>query len=421
MSFLVSARSWTFAFALLVRPVIAQGPPGYYDTVDLSSAQSLRATLHAVIDDHQRFPYTSTSTDTWNILESADQDPANGTRIRDLYRNRSYAKVGGGNNDYDREHLWPRSYGIPDDDGRNYPFTDCHHLFLCDSAYNAARSNKPFQDAGPGTSEYPIEGGTSGVFPGNANWSTGSFTTGRWQVWSDRRGDVARALLYMDIRYEGGVHGVTGFSEPDLILTDDRNLIASRNTGANESVAYMGILSTLLTWNRLDPPDTNERRRNDIVSSFQGNRNPFVDHPEWAAILFGSAWPGSFDVYGMGCIGSTGQFALLFGAGQPLIGQTFNVGLVGVPSLAPAVLNLDVQRRAIDLSAAGLAGCTALVLPVFGVFATANASGSIQLPLGIPASGSLLSTTIHAQWVAIDTNGRGLVLSNGGSLTFGRL
>ncbi|MEO0324434.1 MAG: pre-peptidase C-terminal domain-containing protein, partial [Myxococcota bacterium] len=113
-----------------------------------------------------------------------------------------------------------------------------------------------------------------------SNWRDGN----SWEVWSSRRGDIARAMFYMDLRYEGGTHGVTGAREPDLRLTDDTSLI--RTTGTNASVAYMGLLSTLLAWHAEDPVDDRERDRNDVVYGYQGNRNPFVDHPEWVACLY---------------------------------------------------------------------------------------------------------------------------------------
>lgn len=260
-------------------------PPGYYDTVDPSTPATLRATLHAVIDDHTRYPYTATTTDTWNILELADQDPANSTHILDLYRNRSYAKFGGGTGPYNREHTWPNSYGFPNDGPTNYPYTDCHHLFLCDVGYNGDRANLPFGNCTPGATERVTDvndgqGGGSGVFPGNSNW----FTASSWQTWSGRKGDVARAIFYMDVRYEGGTHGVSGAAEPDLIVTDNPALIVT--TGGNASVAYMGLLSVLVQWNAQDPVDDRECAHNDAVYGFQGNRNPFIDHPEWVNALF---------------------------------------------------------------------------------------------------------------------------------------
>ena len=73
-------------------------------------------------------------------------------------------------------------------------------------------------------------------------------------------------MFYMDVRYEGGLHGVTGHSEPDLILTDNEALIAASNTGSMESVAYMGMLTVLLEWHAQDPVDVREIARNEAVS-----------------------------------------------------------------------------------------------------------------------------------------------------------
>ena len=138
------AQIHVLSFLSLTAVAVAQAPPNYYQSVDASSAGTLRATLHEVIDDHQRFPYTSTATDTWNILELADENPTNAGKILDVYRNGSYNKAGGGNNKYNREHTWPKSYGFPSDGSSNYAYTDCHHLFLCNSSYNSSRSNNPF-------------------------------------------------------------------------------------------------------------------------------------------------------------------------------------------------------------------------------------------------------------------------------------
>lgn len=260
-------------------------PSGYYNAVNTSSASNLRATVHTVIDDHKRFPYTSTATDTWDVLDFADQDPLNTSRILDIYKNASYAKAGGGNDYYNREHTWPKSYGFPTDVSSNYPYTDMHMLMLSDSSYNSSRNNKPYGKCSSSCTEYPTQsyagaGGGSGVFPGNSNWANSSI----WQTWGKLKGNVARALLYMDVRYEGGTHGATGAAEPDLRLTDDLSLITT--TSSNTSVAYMGLLSTLLQWHAEDPVTEAERLRNDAIYSYQGNRNPFIDHPEWVACVY---------------------------------------------------------------------------------------------------------------------------------------
>lgn len=286
-------------FALLF-----QAPAGYYATVDASTPTSLRTALHAVIDDHVRFPYTAASTDTWDILELADQDPANAGNIVDLYRNQSLPKQGGGAGAYDREHTWPNSYGYPNDSSTNYPYTDCHTLFLCDTSYHASRSNLPYRFCLASCLEKDTAltngvGGGTRIYPGNSNWRSGSSTTGTWETWRGRRGDVARALLYLDVRYEGGTHGTTGAAEPDLVLSDDKALITASNTGSNLSVAYMGIRSVILAWHLEDPPDARERNRNEVVASFRTNRNPFIDQPEWVECVFvGTCSVGSGYCYG---------------------------------------------------------------------------------------------------------------------------
>ncbi|MEM8930351.1 MAG: endonuclease [Acidobacteriota bacterium] len=262
----------------------------YYASVDPTDATTLRTTLHAAIDDHITFPYTSSSTDTWDILELADQDPTNASNVLTIYENSSDVKFGGGTGAYNREHTWPRTYGFPDN-SNSLPYTDTHHLRLSDGDYNSARGSRLFGTCNAGCTERATQtnagfGGVGGGYPGDSNWFTGSDGSGgTWEVWNHRKGDVARSMLYMDIRYEGGIHATLGWAEPDLVLTDTTGLI--QGTGSNTSgTAYMGRLSVLLAWHAADPPDADEQRRNDVIYFHQGNRNPFVDHPEWAACLF---------------------------------------------------------------------------------------------------------------------------------------
>lgn len=178
--------------------------------------------------------------------------------------------------DWNREHLWAKSYGVDADVVCNLAYTDLHHLRPSESSMNESRGNDYFdwcrrRDCSP----KPLRDGS-----GRANRTWGDI----WEVWDGRRGDVARALLYMDVRYEGGRYGTGRCVEPDLVLTDDVSLIVSRPYPSE--VAYMGRLSTLVEWHLEDPPDELERRRNDVVDRAQGNRNPFIDQPELACAVF---------------------------------------------------------------------------------------------------------------------------------------
>lgn len=284
---------------------VATTSSGYYGRINTSSASQLRCSLHATIKGHTAYPYSGGTTNTWTILEIADEDPNNSGRILDAYRNRSYLKVteraGSGTGlRYNREHTWPNSLGFGSttgDLGLPYaPYTDTHMLYLTDATWNADRGNKPYANCTSGCGERITEanngsGGGSGVYPGNSNWvQSPDGNAGSFQVWGKRKGDMARAILYMAIRYEGGKDPNTGQSEPDLELTDDRSKIVITSA----SPAYMGLLSTLLAWHGADPPDAAERDRNEVIYSFQGNRNPFIDHPEWAtSALFTSTKPAT--------------------------------------------------------------------------------------------------------------------------------
>lgn len=247
----------------------------YYASVDATSEEGLRRTLHAVIAGHVRFPYDSTATGTWRILELADQDPDDRDSIRDVYRNASYPK--GDHAAYQREHTWPKSFGFPNESDQ--PYTDCHALFLADAGYNNRRRNRPYRTCHEHCDEWPTVGGTLGVYPGTSNWAAGALgPEGTWETWMGRRGDVARALFYMDTRYEG----LPGEGEPDLVLTDNAALIQPSEGGKG----YMGLLSVLLAWHEQDPVDLTERVRDEVVFRAQRNRNPFIDHPEWVGCLY---------------------------------------------------------------------------------------------------------------------------------------
>jgi endonuclease I len=283
------------------------GGTGYYSQVNTSSASQLRCSLHATIKGHTAYPYSGGTTNAWTILEIADEDPNNPNNILDAYRNRSFTKVSsragtGTGIVYNREHTWPNSLGFGSSTGNlglpHSPYTDTHMLYLTESVYNSDRGNKPYANCTQASScgERVTEanngsGGGSGVYPGNSNWvKSPDGNAGSFEVWGKRKGDMARAIMYMAIRYEGGTHPTTGQNEPDLELTDNRAQIVITSA----SPAYMGLLSTLIAWHQADPPDAAELERNEVIYSFQGNRNPFIDHPEWGtSALFTSAKPAT--------------------------------------------------------------------------------------------------------------------------------
>lgn len=270
----------------MVLPLTAQAP-----------SPSTRKALHDSIVHSKRIPYTSdTMTDTWDVISLADANPAAPSRVLTIYGNQTVPRMTAGNDVWDREHLWPQSLGTDEEGECGFAHNDVHHLFASEPDLNQARSNLPFDDcAERDCSDKALRDGTD-----RANWFKGG-TLGKWEAWANtrnistdagvrkvvadggRRGDVARALFYMDVRYEGGTNPVTGCAEPDLVLTNDRSLIASVATGA--AVGHMGMLATLCRWHREDPVDALDRHRNNVVEKYQGNRNPFIDRPELADLL----------------------------------------------------------------------------------------------------------------------------------------
>lgn len=289
---------------LVVAFTIGPDSSDYYAGVDTSSGPALEAWLHNRLvtapppyTSIVAYPYTGSSTDTWDILSQADQDPANPDNILDLFKNASYAWQGGGQQAYNREHTWPKSLGFPDqtiDDKPNPPYNDTHMLHLADVDYNGQRGNGLLGNCTSTASCTPLWTVANDGFGGDhnahgdANWKDGDTV---FEVWDHRKGDVARAVMYMAVRYDGGFDA-DGICEPDLQLTDNASLVQITNAqtvtscSGSANVAYNGLLSDLLQWNLQDPPDDQERLRNDVVFSYQHNRNPFVDHPEWATCVF---------------------------------------------------------------------------------------------------------------------------------------
>ncbi|WP_374457360.1 endonuclease [Nocardioides sp.] len=223
----------------------------YYAPAIGKSGPALRSALHDIIDGNTKLSYDA----VWTALKDTDQDPNNTGNVIELYTGRSISKSsnGGSTGNWNREHVWAQSRGgFTTSAG---PGTDLHHIRPEDVTVNSTRGNKDFDNGG------------SAVSGCTDCWTDGDSFEPRDAV----KGDVARMLFYMAIRYEGG----DGFN----------NLEMSSTVGSSSS--QIGDLETLLAWNSADPVDAFEMRRNDrIHSTWQGNRNPFIDHPEWAAAIW---------------------------------------------------------------------------------------------------------------------------------------
>lgn len=249
-------------------PLAAEPPPDYYAATAGQSGEALRTVLHQIIRNHTIIPYSSGSlTDTSDALRLLDADPVIPGNVVLVYARRSQSGTTfGASSGWNREHLWPNSYGLDDVEPA---YSDLHNLRAADIDVNAARANLWFDASDPSEGGYRQ--------PAHAEAAQTSMDVNSWEPPPEVRGDIARALFYMDVRYEGD----TG-REPQLRLTDDLPRI-------DRNAAYMGRLSTLLRWHELDPVDSREALRNDrVFTVYQHNRNPFVDHPEWVRSLF---WP----------------------------------------------------------------------------------------------------------------------------------
>jgi endonuclease I len=207
-------------------------------------------------------PYTSSSTDTWDAVRLTDEDPNNSLNVRLFY---GYSDFDADPvNDYTRdkyeschtsscdglwtrEHVFAKSRATPplttDYAGSG---TDAHNLRAYDGSMNSTRSNRLFQD----------DSGTSHI-TGSGNWYPGD----EW------KGDVARIIMYMYMRY------------PSQCSAND--------IGVSNNTYNADMPDVFLEWNIEDPVSDYELLRNPVLESMQGNRNPFLDNPYLATKIWG--------------------------------------------------------------------------------------------------------------------------------------
>ena len=242
----------------LVTPTI---PAGYYDSLEGLSGNALKQAVQDIIAN-PAVVRAHNYGDIEFILKEADKNPLNSNQVWQMYVESpkpilDYQTGSSNIGVWNREHIFPQSRGgfsggtssTADGIGVWLPtnaddilsgHADAHHLRAEDGAENSTRSNRDYG------SDY--------------NGPTGS--QGSWN------GDVARALFYMAVRYNG------------------LNLVNGNPSDA--IVGQMGDLASLLTWNTTDPRDDFEMNRNNYIYTWQMNRNPFIDYPNLADYIFGA-------------------------------------------------------------------------------------------------------------------------------------
>ena len=195
-----------------------------------------------------------------------------------------------------REHLWAKAEGFDDDSNaaagaRGDPF----HLVAANGYANNIHSNH-FYGYVNTSSTYTDCGTKYSNLSGNLSGDSLTLggTTAVFEPQDCDKGDIARAIFYMAARYN-----YFSGSDSDGIDADNPNLILSQSLSDWRSSGYtsttsnpgkMGILTDLLAWHHADPVDEYEKHRNNLLyTNFTNNRNPFIDFPEWADFIWGTA------------------------------------------------------------------------------------------------------------------------------------
>lgn len=205
----------------------------YYDNAEGLTGEALLLALRTIINNG--FDGVSYD-DVRYILDETDADPDNPGNIILLYTRLSVDGTWDAGATWNREHIWPQSLLGESASGTNSA-SDLHNLMPADPGTNSSRSNK-FYDNVTSTIAYAPP--------------------------DEVKGDIARALFYMIVMYDY------------LELIDD-----------TPDVYEMALLSVLLEWNDLDPVCAFEQNRNDVIYSYQGNRNPFTDYSHFVELIFG--------------------------------------------------------------------------------------------------------------------------------------
>ncbi len=349
-------QSWGRSLDILwlIMPVILFGgqpaaaqydpPAGYYAAAEGLSGPALKAALHSIIRNHTVIPYTANWTDTWDALKILDQDPLNPLNVRLVYNNGSvpaWDTGGDGNpsiseNSWDREHLWPRSVGVGNEGADT---SDLFNLRPIRTSINSSRGNRYYDQADP---FHPTDPART---PPNCPECLYDYFNGQGGIWTprpDEKGDIARSMFYMAVRYDG-----RDVNTADLELSDE----------PNDAVGTFAFLSTLLQWHLEDPVSEAERRRNHLVyTQYQRNRNPFIDRPELVEQVFGelSELPALTVTVTPSAVlegeSATGRVHIAVAIAQPVTVRLFKVGTADADIIIPADVTIEPGQTSVEFA-----------------------------------------------------------------------
>lgn len=257
-----------FCFSLFARTLFAQIPAGYYNSAIGKSGYELQSALSQIIDNHIVVGYD----ELWYYYAFTDLKPD--STIWDIYTDPycSFAVTDHGSTGnaecvtYNREHLFCQSwFGATHEP----PFSDLHHIFPVSSWVNSTRNNNAF-----GEVSVPSRVWQNGSRFGPNTFTCLSGPTPAGNVFEpidEFKGDVARAFFYMATRY----------------MFEDENF----NTDAPmtlKSQLRPWALEMLKNWALMDPVSQKEIDRNNAIYLIQHNRNPYIDYPQLANLVWGA-------------------------------------------------------------------------------------------------------------------------------------
>lgn len=257
---LTLSKLFPMTMVMLLASVATTGcGDSYYRKANGKTGEELKEALHQITEPQEsQSPNFYTYAALASQYKTSDNDPEKEGNIILFYSSRSYewfpwGQMGTDRNSVQREHVWPQSrfrkYGVSDDTKLS-PYNDAHNVRPAWGADNADHSNY-------------LYGEGAGLFDPNTLESA--------DLVHSYRGDIARILFYMAVRYD------------QLEIIDEDSAV----TGS--SSYQIGKLSYLLQWNLDNPVTDREKHRNEgIYNGRQGNRNPFIDHPEYACKIWGS-------------------------------------------------------------------------------------------------------------------------------------